>query len=47
MLAEGGSDTYCPECGTAVIKRIGYLIDICGLNGNRCVSCKSKLNIIN
>ena len=47
VLTEGGSDTYCPECGTAVIKRIGYLIDVCGLNGNRCVSCKSRLNIIN
>lgn len=43
VLTEDGNDTYCPECGTAVIKRTGYLVDICGLNGNRCVSCKSRL----
>ena len=47
VLTEGGSDTYCPECGAAVVKRTGYLVDVCGLNGNRCVSCKSKLNFIN
>lgn len=47
VLTEGGSDTYCPECGTTVIKRTGYLVDICGLNGDRCVSCKNKLYIIN
>ena len=47
ILTDDGSDTYCPECGTEVIKRTGYLVDVCGLNGNRCVSCMAKLNIIN
>ena len=47
ILTDEGSNTYCPECGTELIKRTGYLVDIVGLNGNRCVSCKTKLNIIN
>ena len=47
ILTEGGSDTYCPECGTMVVKRTGYLVDVCGLSGNRCISCKSRLNFIN
>ena len=47
ILTEDGSDTYCPECGTEVVKRTGYLVDVCGLNGNRCLSCKTKLNFIN
>jgi pyruvate formate lyase activating enzyme len=46
VLTEGGSDTYCPECGATVIKRTGYLVDVCGLDGNRCISCHHKLNII-
>ena len=47
ILTEGGSDTYCPECGTAVVRRTGYLVDARGLSGNRCMSCKTTLNIIN
>ena len=46
ILSEEASDTYCPECGAAVIKRIGYLVDVAGLDGDRCASCKTKLNII-
>lgn len=46
ILDEEANDTYCPECGTVVIKRIGYLVDIAALDGNRCSSCKTKLNII-
>lgn len=47
VLTEDGNDTYCPECGTAVVKRTGYLIEVCGLSGNRCVSCKNKLYMVN
>ena len=46
ILAEGASDTYCPECGTEVIKRLGYLVDIEALEGNRCACCRHKLNMI-
>jgi pyruvate formate lyase activating enzyme len=46
ILNEGTADTYCPECGTTVIERLGYLVDITALDGNRCSSCKRVLNII-
>jgi len=46
ILSEEANDTYCPECGAVVIKRTGYLVDIAALNGDRCGSCRTKLNII-
>lgn len=46
VLADDATDTYCPECGAAVIKRTGYLIDASGLDGDRCAYCKHRLNII-
>jgi len=46
MIDEEASDTYCPECGAAVIKRIGYLVDVTALDGDRCASCRTKLNVI-
>ncbi len=46
IIAEGTSDTFCPECGAAVVKRLGYLIEIEALDGNRCAACKHKLNMI-
>ncbi|MBO4763111.1 MAG: AmmeMemoRadiSam system radical SAM enzyme [Candidatus Methanomethylophilaceae archaeon] len=45
-LTDDADDTYCPECGTAVIKRLGYLVDIVSLDGDRCSCCKHKLNIV-
>ena len=45
-LTDDADDTYCPECGTAVIKRLGYLVDIVSLDGDRCSFCKHKLNIV-
>ena len=46
IIAEGTSDTLCSECGAAVIKRLGYLVEIEALDGNRCAACKHKLNMI-
>ncbi|WP_235584923.1 AmmeMemoRadiSam system radical SAM enzyme [Candidatus Methanomethylophilus sp. 1R26] len=46
IIHDDASDTYCPECGAAVIKRTGYRVDIVGLDGDRCAFCKHKLNII-
>ena len=46
ILSEEANDTYCPECGTVVIKRIGYLVEISALDGDRCSSCRTRLNII-
>ena len=46
IIADDASDTYCPECGTAVIKRIGYLVEIAALDGTRCSCCKARLPIV-
>ncbi len=45
-LTDSADDTYCPECGTATIRRLGYLVDITALDGDRCACCKHKMNII-
>ncbi len=46
IISEDGGDTYCTNCGSAAIKRTGYLVDLSGLDGDRCASCRSTLNII-
>lgn len=46
VLTEDGSDTYCPNCGALAIRRTGYLVEIVGLNGDRCSQCREKMNII-
>jgi len=45
VLTEDASDTHCPNCGTVVIRRTGYIVDIVALNGNRCSQCRQKMNI--
>ena len=45
-LVEGADDTFCPECGTAVVKRLGYLVDIVDLDGDRCSACGHHINIV-
>lgn len=45
-LIEGADDTVCPECGEVVIERLGYLVDITGLDGSRCSKCGHEMNIV-
>ncbi len=33
------SATYCPNCGKALIKRIGYDVLVTGIKNNACVNC--------
>lgn len=46
VISEDGGNTICPICGNVVIERTGYLVDICGLDGDRCDSCGTRLPII-
>lgn len=46
VVSEGCSDTVCPHCGETVIGRLGYLVDMSGLNGNKCARCGTELPII-
>jgi pyruvate formate lyase activating enzyme len=34
-----GEHTDCPRCGTRLIQRLGYQVEIVKLNGGRCGSC--------
>lgn len=42
----GGSDTTCPQCGALLISRHAYRIRIVGLEGNRCLGCGAKINLL-
>jgi pyruvate formate lyase activating enzyme len=35
--------TICPECGCAVIKRVGYSVDTGGLKEGACKNCCAKI----
>ncbi|HAK46345.1 MAG TPA: AmmeMemoRadiSam system radical SAM enzyme [Spirochaeta sp.] len=37
----GRSDTYCPSCGSLLIKRSGYSTIVSGIAGGRCTGCGS------
>ena len=46
IISEEGSDTYCPECGAAVIKRTGYIIDMVAAEGLKCRGCGRRLYLV-
>ncbi len=43
---EGGSDTFCPQCGRLLIGRDGYSVEIKGLNGSICDGCNYDTGIV-
>lgn len=47
IMTEVGNDTFCPHCGSQIVERTGYLINVTGLEGDRCKSCGEKLYFIN
>ncbi len=42
----GNPDTVCNKCGTVLIKRSNYDIEITGLNGNKCANCEEKIDVV-
>jgi len=38
-----GEDTYCPQCGTRLIKRIGFAVKENRLQGGRCPKCGAQI----
>lgn len=44
-LTDEADDTFCPGCGKVVIRRLGYLVDIVGLDGCECSSCGHRIDI--
>jgi pyruvate formate lyase activating enzyme len=39
VTGHDGEHTFCPGCGEAVIKRIGFIVDELQLEGGRCGAC--------
>ncbi|MDP8228502.1 MAG: AmmeMemoRadiSam system radical SAM enzyme [Candidatus Electryoneaceae bacterium] len=37
-------NSYCPECGSLLVKRDGSHVEMVGLDGNRCTNCKKELD---
>ncbi len=46
LRTEEGSNTYCPRCGSLLIRRVGYETAVRGLDGDRCGSCGHETGII-
>ncbi len=41
-----GADTICPNCGSHVIVRKGYSVDLSALSGSCCSKCSEKIPVI-
>ncbi len=39
-----GSNTYCPNCQSLLIKRYGYFVEIVNLKNGKCEKCNTKLS---
>jgi pyruvate formate lyase activating enzyme len=42
-VTEGGSDTFCPDCGELLVRREGYSVSIENLTGGRCGVCSASI----
>ena len=38
-----GENTFCPNCGQVVIRRVGFVIDALRLDGGRCGACGAPI----
>jgi pyruvate formate lyase activating enzyme len=45
LPGHNAESTVCYSCGNMAVRRIGYHIDASGLDGSRCRSCGTELNI--
>ncbi|MFO7947110.1 MAG: radical SAM protein, partial [Armatimonadota bacterium] len=45
LNGDPGESTYCPKCGIKMIKRVGYHVNILGLDTRtgRCTKCGLKI----
>lgn len=46
VLDEKYNSTYCPDCKKMLILRIGYDINIVGLDKKRCKFCNKEINVV-
>jgi pyruvate formate lyase activating enzyme len=41
------TDTYCPKCGAALVRRSGYRVETAALSGERCAACGADADFVN
>ena len=45
-LGAESSDTACEKCGNVLIKRIGWHVEVAGMEAGRCTRCGAKAPIV-
>lgn len=43
VRVEGGEDTYCPSCGTLLVKRDGFWVSLNKIKDGKCTECGYKI----
>ncbi|MFQ6008555.1 MAG: AmmeMemoRadiSam system radical SAM enzyme, partial [Candidatus Zixiibacteriota bacterium] len=43
---DGGSDTFCPNCSSLLIKRNGYCTSVIGVKQGHCKTCNFETGIV-
>ena len=46
VMHETGRDTRCPDCGEALIERLGYVTRVAGIDAGKCRQCERKADIV-
>jgi len=46
MTTEKGENTYCPSCGSLLVKRTGFEAEAIGVKHGFCVKCSRKTDVI-
>lgn len=42
----GTADTHCPQCGSLLVRRLGYSTRVTGLAGGRCRACRTPIRLV-
>jgi len=44
LITDVGQDSHCPDCGSLLVQRVGYNVELVNLQGDRCGECGKDLN---
>lgn len=46
VMVPGASDTKCPGCGNLLVRRMGYSVEITGVEGDACSRCGRPVDLV-
>jgi pyruvate formate lyase activating enzyme len=46
MATEKGESTFCPKCGSLLIRRTGFTAEVVGVKGDLCAKCGRGTDIV-